>query len=183
MRNTSDNTSQFYVPQELLQELGKLGTHLSIGIPKERAAGERRLALTPEAVEMLVNYGHQVRVESEAGLGINYADSHFAEAGAEMTASPERVYQSDVIVKILPPLPEEIAWMNPRATVCSFTPRPWLKPEAYQLLMAKRITAFAYEFWSDRERHFQPIMSAMAEIEGYAALTIAADLLSNHHGG
>ena len=183
MRNTSDNTSQFYVPQELLQELGKLGTHLSIGIPKERAAGERRLALTPEAVEILVNYGHQVRVESEAGLGINYADNHFADAGAEIAASPERVYQSDVVVKRLPPMPEEVAWMNPRTTVCSFTPRPWLKPEAYQLMMAKRITAFAYEFWSDRERRFQPLMGAMAEIEGYAAITIAADLLSNNHGG
>ena len=62
-----------YIPQELLKELSKASNRLLIGIPCERVEGERRLALTPEAVDMLTDRGHRVLVEAGAGLGINYS--------------------------------------------------------------------------------------------------------------
>lgn len=71
-----------YIPQELLKELSKVSNRLLIGIPCERVEGERRLALTPEAVDMLTDRGHRVLVEAGAGLGINYSDNHYSEAGA-----------------------------------------------------------------------------------------------------
>ena len=69
-----------YIPQELLKELSKASNRLLIGIPCERVEGERRLALTPEAVDMLTDRGHRVLVEAGAGLGINYSDNHYSEA-------------------------------------------------------------------------------------------------------
>ena len=77
-----------YIPQELLKELSKASNRLLIGIPCERVEGERRLALTPEAVDMLTDRGHRVLVEAGAGLGINYSDNHYSEAGAEIVATP-----------------------------------------------------------------------------------------------
>ena len=73
-----------YIPQELLKEISKVNNRLLIGIPRERCEAEKRLPLTPEAVDMLTDCGHRVLVESGAGLGINYSDNHFSEAGAEI---------------------------------------------------------------------------------------------------
>ena len=114
MENTSEHSSSQFqgIPQELLCQIGKASSRITIGIPKERLAGERRVALTPEAVEILTGYGHRIIVESEAGLGINYSDHHYSEAGAEITDSPAIVFQSDMIIKILPPLPEEVNLMR-----------------------------------------------------------------------
>ena len=103
-----------YIPQELLKELSKASNRLLIGIPCERVEGERRLALTPEAVDMLTDRGHRVLVEAGAGLGINYSDNHYSEAGAEIVATPAEVYQADIILKILPPLTAEVMMMKPR---------------------------------------------------------------------
>ena len=89
MEATGDKQLQgSYITQELLKELNKVGNRLLIGIPCERKEGEKRLALTPEAVDMLTDRGHRVLVESGAGLGINYSDNHYSEAGAEVPAFP-----------------------------------------------------------------------------------------------
>ena len=71
-----------YIPQEVLKEISKVNNRLLIGIPRERCEAEKRLPLTPEAVDMLTDCGHRVLVERGAGLGINYSDNHFSEAGA-----------------------------------------------------------------------------------------------------
>ena len=85
-----------YIPQELLKEISKVNNRLLIGIPRERCEAEKRLPLTPEAVDMLTDCGHRVLVESGAGLGINYSDNHFSEAGAEIVDTPAEVYRSDL---------------------------------------------------------------------------------------
>ncbi|MCD7913987.1 MAG: hypothetical protein LUG96_01155 [Tannerellaceae bacterium] len=108
-----------YIPQELLSELTKVNNRLVIGIPCERSKEERRLPLTPEAVDILTDTEHRVLVETGAGLGINYSDNHFSEAGAEIVHSPAEVFQVDIIIKILPPLPAEVTLMRPRTTVFS----------------------------------------------------------------
>lgn len=171
-----------YVPQELLKELGRTGHRLLIGLPRERCAEERRLALTPEAVDMLTDCGHRVLVEKDAGLGINYSDSHFAESGAEIVDTAAEVYQADIIFKILPPLPEEVVLMKPRITLFSMMQLNIFTPEAIALMMAKRITAVAYELLED-DRNGLPVLCAVSEIEGSAAIMIASELLSNVHGG
>lgn len=173
---------QVYVPQELLQALGKVNNRLLLGIPRERNKSERRLPLTPEAIAILTQAGHRVWVETGAGLGINYADTHFAEAGAEIKATPQEVYQADIVLKILPPTLAEIDCMRPRTTLLSFVPLNILSKEVFLRMMAKRITAVAYELISD-EWHRIPMLNVTSEIEGSASITIASELLSNTQGG
>ena len=79
-----------YIPQELLKEISKVNNRLLIGIPRERCEAEKRLPLTPEAVDMLTDCGHRVLVESGAGLGINYSDNHFSEAGRRSSIRPRK---------------------------------------------------------------------------------------------
>lgn len=171
-----------YITQELLKEITKVNNRLLIGIPRERCKEERRLALTPEAVDMLTDCGHRVLVEKDAGLGINYSDSHFAEAGAEIVETAAEVYQADIIFKILPPLPEEVIMMKPRTTVFSMMQLNIFTSDAIQLMIAKRITAIAYELLEDNKNGL-PVLCAISEIEGSAAIMIASELLSNVHGG
>lgn len=171
-----------YIPQELLKELSKINNRLLIGIPCERIDGERRLALTPEAVDMLTDRGYRILVEAGAGLGINYSDNHYSEAGAEIVATPAEVYQADIILKILPPLAAEVMMMRPRTTLFSTVQFNTFSQEAFELMVAKRITAIAYELLSDDMQRC-PVLSAISEIEGTAAITIASEMLSNTQGG
>lgn len=171
-----------YIPQELLKELSKVNNRLLIGIPCERVEDERRLALTPEAVDMLTDRGHHVLVETGAGLGINYSDNHYSEAGAEIVATPAEVYQADVILKILPPLAAEVAMMKQRTTLFSTVQFNVFSQEAFELMMAKRITAIAYELLAD-ETQCCPVLNVISEIEGTASISIASELLSNTQGG
>ena len=171
-----------YIPQELLKEISKVNNRLLIGIPRERCEAEKRLPLTPEAVDMLTDCGHRVLVESGAGLGINYSDNHFSEAGAEIVDTPAEVFQADLILKILPPLPVEIALMRPRTTVFSLVQFNLFAQEAFELMMAKLITAISYELMADEYNRF-PVLNVTSEIEGAASITIASELLSNTQGG
>ncbi|MDL2282462.1 alanine dehydrogenase [Parabacteroides sp. OttesenSCG-928-G06] len=178
----SDKTQGAYSPQELLKELAKSGNKLLIGIPRERNKEERRVVLTPEAVDMLTDCGHRVCVETEAGLGINYGDNHYAEAGAEIVMTPQEVYQADIILKVLPPTAEEVALMRPRTTLFSMTPKNFFEAEAFVFMMTKRITAIGLELISDEQGHL-PVLNVISEIEGTASITIAAELLGNTQGG
>ena len=92
---------------------------MKIGIPREILAGEKRLALTPEAVAQLTRLGFRFLIETGAGLGINYADSHFAEAGATIVETPAETFQADLVLKVQPPLPHEAAWIRPRSLLVS----------------------------------------------------------------
>lgn len=165
-----------------MKELSKVNNQLLIGIPCEKRVGERRLPLTPEAVDILTDMGHRVLVEKNAGLGINYPDNFFSEAGAEIVRTPEEVYSADVILKIMPPLAAEVAMMKPRTTLFSAAQLSAFEPEAYEMMMAKRINAISYEWMVDAKGH-SPVLSLVSEIEGTVALTIAASLLSNIQQG
>lgn len=171
-----------YIPQELLSELTKVNNRLVIGIPCERSKEERRLPLTPEAVDILTDTGHRVLVETGAGLGINYSDNHFSEAGAEIVHSPAEVFQADIIIKILPPLPAEVTLMRPRTTVFSLVQLDQFLPAAYEEMVTKRMTAVGYELIEDDHKSL-PVMNAISEIEGTASITVASSMLSSIQGG
>ena len=171
-----------YIPQELLKDLTKVSNRLFIGIPREKKDEERRLALTPEAVDMLTDAGHQVLVETGAGLGINYSDNRFSEAGAQIVETDKEVFQADIILKILPPSKEEIEMMRPRATLCSMIHFNLFSQDTYEAMIAKKINAVAYELMANEKDHY-PILNTISEIEGTTAVTIASSLLSNIQGG
>ncbi len=171
-----------FIPQELLKEIGKAKNRLVIGIPKEDQKKERRLALTPEAVDMITEAGHRVVVEKEAGWGINYSDANYSEAGAIIVPTAAEVFQSDIIFKITPPTQQEVSLMKNRTAVFSMLQMPSLSTEILRSMMAKKIIALGYELICN-ERNNYPIRNSISEIEGATSISVASELLSNVHGG
>ena len=98
MYDTHKSTS--YVVRELLQKVERRGTAPVIGVPGENRKQERRVALTPETVALLVESGYRVLLQAGAGLSINYTDSYYAESGAEIVETAEELFQADLILEI-----------------------------------------------------------------------------------
>lgn len=173
--------TSFFV-QELLYKIEKRKVSLVIGIPKENIENEKRIALTPEAVTVLVEAGYRVILESDAGLGINYSDRYYAESGAEIAESKEEVFSADIVLKIAPPTLEEVALMKPRGTVFSFLQINNMTSATMELIAEKRINALAYELILD-DNNVSPFVTAISEIDGAASIFLAAELMSNSDGG
>jgi alanine dehydrogenase len=154
---------------------------LLIGIPRENIQIEKRLAFTPEAVDMIVEGGHRVLFEEGAGAGINYSDAAYSESGAEITTK-ERVFECDLIFKIAPPTLAEIALMKKKATVCSMLQLPDISIETIHAIAEKFINAVGYELMSPEGSTF-PVRNSISAIEGAASVSVASELLSNERGG
>lgn len=161
---------------------GESSKSLSIGIPKEIILSERRVTLVPHSVRTLVGYGHQVTIESGAGLLANFTDHHYAEAGAKITVSKEEVFKSQVLVKIAPPTSEEIDLMQPNQILISPLQLPVLKEDYLEKLTKKRITALAMEYLQSDDGDY-PIVKIMSEIAGSCAVLTAAEYLNNTRDG
>ena len=171
-----------FVVREFLLKVNKTHSALTIGVPKENTRFEKRLALTPEAVAILVDEGHKVIVEAGAGSSINYSDNYYSESGAYIVDSPAEVFEASLILKISPPTLQEVRMMRPRATVFSFLQQPMLSATVLEAMSAKRINALAYDLVYEQDGT-SPFATAMSEIEGASAVTLAAELMSNANGG
>lgn len=174
-------STSFFV-RELLLKIDKNQVNLTIGVPAENQNVEKRLALTPETVSLLVESGYRVLIEAGAGLCINYSDRYYADSGAEIVDNREEVLQADLILKITPPSLSDVEIMRPRATVLSFLQLHKLSEAILNLMSEKRINALAYELIYD-DAGVSPFVTAISEIEGISSITLAAELLSNAHGG
>jgi len=170
------------ITQEKLQEVRTRRHAFFIGLPREISLQENRISLTPDAVALLVNNGHDVWVETKAGIGSKFTDKQFSDAGAKIVYSPQEVYQADVILKIEPPTIEEIELMHSGQTLISALQLGHLRVESLQALLKKKITSLAYEFIEDKVGGM-PIIRAMSEIAGSTVLLIASEYLSTANGG
>lgn len=163
-------------------ETGTKKNSLYIGIPREISFQENRIALVPDAVAVLVNNGHRVVVETNAGKMSNFPDKDFSEAGAQIAQTPEEVYQADIILKVAPPSLKEIDMMKPRQILLSTLQLSLQSDTMMRALMNKRITAIAYGWIQDKEGIYT-IIRAMGEIAGISSILIAAEYLSNANQG
>lgn len=168
--------------QESLEGVKQQRNSLYIGIPKETSYQENRIALTPLSVALLVNNGHEVVIESGAGLAANFADIKYSEQGAKIVNHTQEVYKADIIIKIAPPSMEEIAMMKPDQIVFSALQTGTLKKELLIALMNKKVTALAFEYLRD-EGNVLSVVRAMSEIVGSTSVLIAAEYVSNAFGG
>jgi alanine dehydrogenase len=170
------------LPQEETLEIGRKKGNLFIGIPKEISFQENRVALVPDAVSLLVNNGHRVIIESDAGKMANFQDHDYSEAGAQVVYSPLEVYKADIILKVAPPSPEEISMMQQKQTLISSL-QLTVQPEDFiKQLMSKKITAVAFDWIKDQDGIYTVIRS-MGEIAGSTSILIAAEYLSNVNNG
>lgn len=170
------------LPEEKLCGVYREGRSLLIGIPRETGVFEKRIALTPEAVAVLTAEGHQVILESGAGDSVHYPDVMYSEAGAEITSRPDCVWGAEIVLKVGPPSPEEIERMRPKSTLISLLQLSFLSQASLERMQERRINAVAYELIADKYGT-HPIINSISEVEGRAAIVIAAELLTNMNGG
>jgi alanine dehydrogenase len=168
--------------QETLAPTKSKKNSLYIGIPKETSFQENRIALTPLSVALLVNNGHEVVIESGAGMGSNFADIKYSEQGAKIVYDVKEVYQADIILKIAPPTMDEVEMMKHNQILFSTLQMSTMKPEYVQALISKKITALAFEYLRD-EFNILTVVRAMSEIVGSTSVLIAAEYVSNVFGG
>lgn len=158
------------------------GARLHIGIPKEIAFQENRIALIPDAVSVLVSNGHQVTIEHNAGEAAHYSDRDYSEAGAKIVYQREDVYKAPILVKSAPVVEEELELLQQGQLIISPIHLSALKSELLEKLMEKRITAISFENLKDDSDSY-PIVRSMSEIAGSAVMLIAAQYLSSSNHG
>ncbi|HEY4787863.1 MAG TPA: alanine dehydrogenase [Bacteroidales bacterium] len=169
------------IPQEEKLEVLKKQHQLVIGIPKENDKYESRIPLTPEAVEILVNAGHMVLIEKDAGKSANYADNQFSENGGLIVDVAE-VYKADIILKIAPLTVKEVGNLKENQIIISSLHHSSYTEEYVRGLMQKRASAISYENIKDQYNCY-PVVRSMSEIAGNTAVLIAAEYLSNVNNG
>jgi proton-translocating NAD(P)+ transhydrogenase subunit alpha len=144
---------------------------MKLGVPKEAASGENRVAMVPEVVQRLGRSGVDVVVEAGAGAGARIPDELYTEAGATI-GNP---WEADVVVKVAPPTSEEIAKLNSGSVFIGFL-QPLTNPELAQALESQGVTAFAMESIPRISRaQSMDALSSQANVGGYKAVLIAAD--------
>lgn len=170
------------LPQEEMLEIGKRQKKLTIGIPRENQNIEQRVPLTPEAVEVLVDNGHEVLIESKAGEGAHYNNTDYTECGGYIVENKKEVLKSDIILKVAPLDLEEVKMLGENQVIFSALNSYTQKKEYIRILMEKKATAIAFEYIKDEYNLF-PILQSMNAIAGNAAIIIAGEYLSNTNGG
>ncbi len=176
------STSFSYETLEETLDVKPKGAQLHIGIPKEIAFQENRVALTPDAVSVLVSNGHQVTIEHNAGEACHFADRDYSEAGAKIVYNREDVYKAPILVKSAPVIEEELSLLQHGQMIISPIHLSVLKSELLQKMMDKKITAISFENLKDDSGTY-PIVRAMSEIAGSAVMLIAAQYLSSANHG
>jgi len=148
---------------------------MKLGVPKETAVNERRVALTPDAAGRLVKSGFAVLVERGAGAAASFRDEAYSTAGATVVAPATDVFaQSDVVLKVQPPSTEEVRRCRERAALVALF-QPSAEREAVSQLAASKVTAFSLALLP-RITRAQPmdVLSSQATVAGYKAVLLAA---------
>jgi NAD(P) transhydrogenase subunit alpha len=147
---------------------------MKIGVPKETAEGERRVALVPDAVKSLKrNEKLEIAVESGAGEAAGHPDAQYEEAGAEIVAS-EATWGADVVLRVAVPTVEEIGRLGPKQVLIGHL-APWTSAETNRALAQAGVTSFAMEAIPRTTRaQAMDALSSQAAAAGYAATLIGA---------
>lgn len=175
-------TRQQLLPQEETLEVARHKSELFIGIPKETSFQERRICLTPDAVNSLTNHGHRVLIEAGAGASSSFSDKDYSDNGAEITSDTKKVFSCPIILKVEPPTLLEIEMMNQNAILISAIQLKTRKIAYFESLIKKKITALAFEYIKD-EDGFYPAVKSLSEIAGTGSVLIAAELMINNQFG
>jgi alanine dehydrogenase len=156
---------------------------MDIGIPKEARPREHRVALAPSGVRTLVQQGHRVWVESDAGVDAGHPNSSYESAGAEIAYSREEILQrAKLVVTVYAPLARDYEQLAKDQVVFGFWALPATRPEDFAALQAREVTAIGIEAIEDDAGH-APVRTSMSEIAGSLAVTLGSSLMLNEYGG
>ncbi|SER22508.1 alanine dehydrogenase [Piscibacillus halophilus] len=154
---------------------------MKIGVPKEIKNNENRVALTPAGVVALVNAGHDVFVETNAGEGSNFTDKQYEEAGAKIVPTAKDAWSQEMVMKVKEPLPEEYDYFYEGLILFTYLHLA-AEPELTKALIDNKVVGIAYETVQLDNRSL-PLLTPMSEVAGRMASQIGAQFLEKSRGG
>jgi alanine dehydrogenase len=153
-----------------------------VGVPKEVKDHEARVGLVPSGVGALVEAGHQVLVQSEAGAGSGLRDADYQEFGGTIVPRANEIWsRADLVVKVKEPQPSEYGHLRPGLTLFTYLHLAPL-PELTQELLKSRVTSIAYETIREEDGSL-PLLTPMSEVAGRMAVQVGAQYLEAPNGG
>ncbi len=174
-------SEQELMPHEEKLEVVKKGKQFGIGIPKETCLNERRTCITPDAVQVLVQNGHEIVVETGAGEGSFFTDLQYSEAGARISPDAKEAFSQDLVLKINPPTSEEIEYLKNGAYLISALQINLRDKDYFKQLAEKKVNAIAFEFIVDEYKQLS-LVRLIGEIAGNISILYAAELLALSNG-
>ena len=154
-----------------------------IGVPQEIKNNENRVALTPGGAQALVAHGHEVLIQTQAGVGSGFPDGSYVKAGAQIAQRAEAVFgAAEMIMKVKEPQVEEYAVLKRGTVLFTYLHLAAAAGELTEVLMEKKIAAVAYETVQLANAHL-PLLQPMSEVAGRAAVQIGAHFLEKPNGG
>ncbi|MBH0230150.1 alanine dehydrogenase [Halobacillus yeomjeoni] len=154
---------------------------MKIGVPKEIKNNENRVAMTPAGVITLKNAGHEVYVETEAGLGSSFTDEQYKEAGATIVSTAKEAWSQEMVMKVKEPLQEEYDYFYNGLILFTYLHLA-PEPELTKALVENNVVAIAYETVQASNGSL-PLLTPMSEVAGRMASQIGAQFLEKSHGG
>ncbi|MFE0558302.1 alanine dehydrogenase [Paenibacillus sp. FSL W8-0187] len=152
-----------------------------IGVPKEIKNNESRVGMTPGTVVSFRNAGHEVLVQSGAGLGIGFTDEAYRAAGAKVVASAAEAWKAEMVVKVKEPLQEEYEYFQEDMILYTYLHLA-PEPELTKALVDRKVSAVAYETIQLTDGSL-PLLTPMSEVAGRMSIQIGAHFLEKAHGG
>lgn len=155
---------------------------MQIGVPRERKTLEKRVAITPEGANQLVRGGHTVIIEAAAGEGSGFSDEDYRAAGCKIAKTLGDVWNNaELLVKVKEPDPSEFEFFRSDLLLFDFLHLASL-PEVASALLAKNVTAFAYETLQTADKRL-PLLEPMSEVAGKLSVLNGSYLLLSQNGG
>lgn len=152
-----------------------------VGVPKEIKNNEYRVALTPAGVQQLVLHGHEVLVETSAGVGSHFADEEYVQAGAKIVPTAADAWSGDMVVKVKEPQESEYDFMRSDLLLFTYLHLAAEEPLTHAMIRTG-VTGIAYETVEARDGSL-PLLTPMSEVAGRMSIQVAAHALEKPNGG
>ncbi|MDH4227059.1 MAG: alanine dehydrogenase [Deltaproteobacteria bacterium] len=152
-----------------------------IGVPKEIKDNEYRVALIPSGARALIEAGHDVLIEKNAGTESGFPDEDYLSIGAKIVATAKEAYSADMVVKVKEPLESEYVYLRPGLILFTFLHLASNRKLLDELVL-KKVSAIAYETVETPDKRL-PILKPMSEVAGRLSVQLGAEYLMRHHGG
>lgn len=154
---------------------------MKIGVPREIKNNENRVAITPAGVMTLKNAGHEVFIESNAGMGSGFTDEQYVQAGAVIVNTAKDAWAQEMVMKVKEPLPEEYDYFYDGLILFTYLHLA-AEPSLTQALLDKKVVGLAYETVQLANGSL-PLLTPMSEVAGRMAAQIGAQFLEKPKGG
>jgi alanine dehydrogenase len=152
-----------------------------IGVPKEMKSNEKRVAITPAGVTTLTNNGHEVLIETNAGIGSGFTDEIYENAGARIVETAQEAWVCEMVIKVKEPILQEYQYFRNGLILFTYLHLAPV-PELTKALMENKVVAIGYET-IQLEDGSLPLLTPMSEVAGRMSVQVGAQFLENSRGG